>query len=178
MVYQLKRSYFNKEDLGKQTTSLEMKAYCLLSSCRRKFLCEHFGTEFVANDVHFCCDNCQQTCLCDQCVETSSQTLNDLFSESFDELHDAQIDSCIHAALQQYFSAVNGLVQTDTVLDAALHTGLTESLARDIAAKYEYLVNRDLLRETFSYLSEEYVAVIHQILAAFLPVQSHLGSEL
>jgi superfamily II DNA helicase RecQ len=52
--------YYNMEDLGKQSISHEMKQYCHLTSCRRLFIAEHFGSNIEPNNmVHACCDNCK-----------------------------------------------------------------------------------------------------------------------
>jgi len=42
----------NNDDFGKQNTSQEMKTFWLLTSCRRKFVCEYFDTEFVTCSSH------------------------------------------------------------------------------------------------------------------------------
>ena len=53
----------------------EVRAFCLLDSCRRKYLCDNFGTEFVAQKIlHNCCDICARSCSCDCCFEKALAT--------------------------------------------------------------------------------------------------------
>jgi len=114
--------YYNNDDLGRRTTSPEIKAYCLLSSCRRKFLCEHFGTQFISCSPHSCCDNCHQSCCCEFCSMTSSVS-SEFLADDSNEFHDCSTEDIIQYALLQYFSAVNTSMQTDSSLDAVLQTG-------------------------------------------------------
>jgi len=168
--------FFNNDDLGKRNTSQEIKSFCLLTSCRRQFLSEHFGTEFDTCHPHSCCDNCHKACNCSQCADVVSDSLNIVF-ETCDDLHDINVDYSIQSALLQYFNAVNSSLQTVSGLDAALHTGLTQSLSKDIAANYEFLLDPEVLQKAYSYLSEEYIAVICQIMSSVVFLQNHTESD-
>jgi hypothetical protein len=156
--------YVNKNDIGKSTTSQEMKSYCTLQSCRRKFLSEHFGTHFVSSSHHTCCDNCERNCICSNCA-TSSEVSQDESIENVDQpCHDTETEQLLNISLPQDFSAVNSVVQQHSILDATLQTGLTQLLAKDIAASYEQLLELEVLQSTYNYVADEYIRVIHEII--------------
>ena len=128
---------FNMDDLGKSTTRPEMKEYCLLTTCRRQFLAQRFGTgadvaHFDDTELHNCCDNCAKLCCCGHCNTDQTQDVLDT-SDSENSGQDA-VKSLISNTLLALFHAIN--TQMDTCFDPRLVTGLTTSLAADI---YELL---------------------------------------
>lgn len=69
--------YFNMSDIVKY----EVKNFCLLNTCRREYISEHFGFTLP----HKCCDICQISCPCDTCLVNAVQKC-----ESFKELTERQ----------------------------------------------------------------------------------------
>lgn len=47
-----------------------MKAFAVRSECRRKLLVEFFDSNRAVKENHLCCDNCMNTCICDECCST------------------------------------------------------------------------------------------------------------
>lgn len=65
--------YFNMNDIGAPHVKCEVKNFCLLNTCRRKYS-EHFGFTFEKIDLpHKCCDICQISCSCDTCLVNAVQ---------------------------------------------------------------------------------------------------------
>lgn len=78
--------YFNMNDIGAHHVKSEVKNFCLLNTCRRKYISEHFGFTFEKIDLpHKCCDICQISCPCDTCLVNAVQKC-----ESFKELTERQ----------------------------------------------------------------------------------------
>lgn len=78
--------YFNMSDIGAPHVKCEVKNFCLLNTCRRKYISEHFGFTFEKIDLrHKCCDICQISCPCDTCLVNAVQKC-----ESFKELTERQ----------------------------------------------------------------------------------------
>lgn len=153
--------FYNNDDIGKTATSQEMKVYCKLTTCRRKYLCEHFGADLISSEHHTCCDNCEKTCCCQECtVKAANETgiLRDNHS------HDSVAEKCIYNALLQYFAAVNRVMQEDSVMDVTLITCLTDTVAADIASKYEIYQTIELLQQNHNYLTAEYLGVIYSVM--------------
>ncbi|XP_052087859.1 putative ATP-dependent DNA helicase Q1 [Mytilus californianus] len=68
--------YYNKSDISQAVPGMTdgMRDYCNSKTCRRAYLCEHFGCEFSEmNFKHECCDLCEMECTCNQCSETKSE---------------------------------------------------------------------------------------------------------
>ena len=138
----------NNDDLGKKTTSQEMKIYCRLTTCRRKYLCDHFGADLISSEHHTCCDNCEKICCCQECtLKVSNETVVSQDNRS----HDSVTEKCIYNALSQYFVAVNRVMQSDSLMDITLITCLTDTVAADIASKYKSFQTIESLQQNHDY---------------------------
>ena len=112
--------------------SQEIKEFCQLDSCRRKYLEEHFGTSVEVGDrhAHNCCDNCTNLCNCDSCLIIAV----DVHVEDHDNINtDKQL--ALYNTLAEHFSVVNARYWP-SMIDPALMTGLTNVLAEDISNNY------------------------------------------
>lgn len=61
----------------------DIRNYCNLTTCRRRFVIEYFGGNYEASgDMygHECCDNCAVGCACDACL-----TGEDLFDDGAED---------------------------------------------------------------------------------------------
>jgi len=108
----------------------------------------------------------------------TSSVSSEFLADDSNEFHDCSTEDIIQSALLQYFSAVNTSMQTDSSLDDVLQTGLTHSLAKDIAVNYEFLFDQELLHEMYSYIAAEYLEVIHQIILSSTFVQTRPDNEM
>ena len=110
----------------------EMQEYCILQTCRRQYICEHFGfdhTEFENNQYGYqCCDNCEANCECDSCVLTKDDfSSNEISNARSGKLDQNQIEMKI--ALEAYFAAGNECIANP---NASLSSGLTKNLAKEL----------------------------------------------
>ena len=155
--------YFNKEDIGKSTVRPEVREYCLLESCRRKYLCVHFGTPnhsvFDKTLLHCCCDNCEKLCECVQCTRNREYTPPTAVE---DDSHDSSVEEAIQAALLNVFCMINS--EEQSAIDAELLTGLTPTLATDVAVNYHLLFNLDTLLVNYFHLRRDLLEIIHSII--------------
>lgn len=154
--------YYNNNDIGQNMTNLkpEIRQFCKLTSCRRKFLSEHFGFDHVPFDqLHGCCDICEQSCLCDDCVASSvdSIVLN-VSVEDKGSMSDIEDLQCI---LTQYFEAENTTIDVPV---ASAFTGLTIDLASKISRSYKAIKSVEDLLQLCSNIDKKYIANILDII--------------
>ena len=155
------------EDLGKKTVRTEVRQYCETDGCRRKFLCTHFGT--ICHDVstkHDCCDNCERACSCDKCAVLDVGASSGLDATLNPLTYDVEKGETLYNILSELFEAVN--VSSDCGVDAALMTGLTPSLAADVASHYYAFPSIDIMKTNYFYLEQDVVELIYDTLSQFL----------
>ena len=156
--------YVNRADLGRVTTRPEIKEFCLLESCRRQYLAEHFGTSIEvglggARHAHLCCDICSKVCNCDACLTTAVEDVHVTDEEEVNR--EKQV--ALYNALAQYFSAVNACYLPSTI-DPALMTGLTNELAEDISNNFHRLQARDVFQVAYGHIFSDFLSTIYTII--------------
>ena len=154
--------HYNNEDLGRPNVTKEVKDFCRLTTCRRVYLCDYFGTTTAFDGPpHSCCDNCSMTCECCQ----DSETFEDQDMSTNHVPHNATTERLIYCATTQVFNATNK--KMNTAIDPKLLTGLTTSLALDVATNYEMFASEDVLALNYFYIEPRYIKVIFRVLHAF-----------
>ncbi len=122
--------FYNSSDISPAVKSMadEMRTFCKMTSCRRKYLCEQFGCEMLHVDIqHTCCDNCAKVCSCDKCAED----MIDAGAHASAELEG------LEDMLWQYFREENCTANSPT--------GLNASLMQKIIATYNEFDNAEQL---------------------------------
>lgn len=140
-------------DIAKNTeVKPEVRDYCLLSSCRRQYLCDHFGSSNETFNNHRCCDFCENNCYCDECIISTSE----VNEQEKEQEHSESIFKNEHAkqVLSAYFCAEN---EELCCINPELHTGLTDTLAAKIAENCDHYCTEENLIKDFPFLSENYV---------------------
>ena len=159
--------YANSSDLAASNVHLteDMKEYCKTKNCRRQLLMSYFGFEAVEIvPKHMCCDNCKDSCICNDCKESEEKT----------ELHMKHLFVCkpkpnvevmdtIKYTLSQYFICENSVISDPF---PEILTGLCSDLASDIAANYVFKTHIDLceFREQYPNISHSYAKNIVDII--------------
>lgn len=148
-------------DIGSAIIREEMKDFCLLKTCRRQYICDHFGCDFTQHTKkHQCCDVCKDTCKCEDCIERCMcENLEQM------EIPASEVESQdIFDVLQAYFDAENEIACSNVVT-----TGLSSKLVREIVLKnnlQSYSSEEDILKD-FPYLQRLYVSNIYLIISQF-----------
>jgi len=123
-----------------------MKEYCLLSSCRRTYLCEHFGDQNVHHRHDNCCDNCNKSEE-KECAPKDSVLQSDVCIP----------DTCL-CAMANYCRQVNNeYAFVNKCTKADLFTGLNETLISDIALTVKSDEDIDMLSLKFPYVLKLYI---------------------
>ena len=153
---------YNLEDLSRKNCRNEVRQYCELQSCRRDFICQHFGTtsHFYGNK-HDCCDNCANDCTCGLCGDLLTSQIPDLFLLDYD----SDTASTIQEILLQLFNVINSGVHS--AIDPALLTGLTNELALDIAENYHLMVDFDVMVTNYFYIQTDYIEMRHEAIMQY-----------
>ena len=163
--------YYNRNDISAAVNGMteEMRQYCDLRTCRRKYVCEHFGFELEEKCKcdHQCCDNCERNCDCDSCLLNRDDMLKESNTEgNFSKQQtpkETMEQKHIHELLCLYFDAENNIIN---VPNASLYTGLTSNLAQQITKDcYKYKSVRQL-KGDFPCLSEQTVSNIYTVINA------------
>jgi len=158
--------FYNMNDIGANTNvKPEIREFCLLDSCRRKFTCEHFGTsDFVPVRVaHTCCDICSKVCNCDECLEHAMDLCNvDITSQENTSDITKDVSVSLIEILTAYFEAENMAVETP---NPALYSGLTNNLASRIICQYQGLNSENDIQASFPFLDKHYVQNIWKMLS-------------
>ena len=117
---------------------------------------------------HLCCDICELSCLCDQCVASSldSKFLHDTPAEESESTRSNPHSKELQSVLCQYFDAENATVDAPV---PTLLTGLTQELAFRISVKHEHIVSlEDLYHlKDCNQLNKKYVENIYGVLQQF-----------
>ena len=147
-------------DIAKNTeVKAEVREFCLLNSCRRQYLCDHFGSSNETFSNHRCCDFCENKCYCDECIVDITE-----ITEQKEELeHSTSLSKDLHMkqVLSAYFCAEN---EELCYLNPELRSGLTDKLADKIVENCAHYSSEQKLTEDFPFLSEHYVKnIIHLI---------------
>ena len=151
-------------DIAKNTeVKSEVREYCLLSSCRRQYLCDRFGSSNETISNHHCCDFCENKCFCDECLLTASED-NEQEKEK-DHTKSPSKNEHVMLVLSAYFCAEN---EELCCINPELHISLTDMLAQKITEKCDYYCSEKHLLDDFPFLSEHYVKNIILLLSTTL----------
>ena len=159
--------YFNMNDIGGNTNvKPEVREFCLLETCRRMYVCDHFGTDDFQpiNISHLCCDICTKNCECDMCIENVLATCtldSSSKSETAESTEHDQLNKC-RTMLTSYFNAENSATKAT---NPALITSLTQTLIDKVVSNYEYLNSEKDMQTLFPYLQPHFSRNIWCILS-------------
>ena len=161
--------YYNASDIADNRTNVkpEVREFCVTETCRRQFLCCHFGYEKPPtshSELHQCCDNCEKICDCDICL-IDTLTLTDV-TENTDS--DTEMDTVkqpdqthlhnLECTIQAYFAMEN---QTR----GSLYTGLSETLISDIVNNPVGFQDESELKKLYPFLQDIYIKNISSIIS-------------
>ncbi len=162
--------YYNMEDIGRRTVTTEMREFCLNSDCRRQFIAEHFG--YGIEQVllkHDCCDNCERQCQCEYC--NISKSVEELTMPiTIGEEKQLTCDEVYYALINLFDMLSN---TGDDLINPALTTGLSSSLATVIACQHRRYTDQATLSRDHSHLSQDIVNYIYQIIEHFHKLDLH-----
>lgn len=132
--------YYNNSDISTCAKGMteEMREFCTLQTCRREYLCQHFGfpsgmSEFTFK--HECCDICEIGCTCETCTDhrlVSCLEESNPRSAKVNKLSPTKKEQ-LELVLMEYFAAEKGILN---VPNPELTTGLSYLLAKEICADY------------------------------------------
>lgn len=163
--------HYNASDIGthKSYLSDDVRNYCKLTTCRRRFLVEYFGGDHEEMvPAHNCCDNCSNDCACFDCLGN-----RDLFDGSDIELLQAEsliesspkISAIATNVLQQYFDTENQQYAQDYMIPEMI-TGLSQQFATQLAKYVDSYKSLDTLTCYFPDVERDYLVQICSILEA------------
>ena len=129
-----------------------MRQFCQVTTCRREFICSHFGVELGdrTQRIHDCCDICETICDCTECTLFKGSHVNHPNSLSNSEPSEA-ITDYLEMHLRAYFAEVK-------MIDSTLH--LSRDTAHKIASCYQVYCDIKFLRQDFNHLSEDVLTTI------------------
>ena len=132
----------------------DIREYCDLKSCRRQYICEHFGfnVETSFKFDHQCCDICEKKCSCVSCLMVHEE---EIFAEDLepelDSSQNNQTGEIIEHMLETYFDEENSTLQKP---HETFHTGLSSRLATEISRSYSKYNDLSCLKKSFPSISE------------------------
>lgn len=162
---------FNANDIACNRKHLkdEVRDYCKLKSCRRAFICSHFG--FIAQETklaHDCCDICEKICDCNLCfkkivteVDEKVEKCVSLVNENQCSERMSHYKNMAQKALVAYFKQENSHC---TFTMSEIYTGLTEKLSEEIADKVLSINGEEDVKLLFPAVSPVYIADIYAII--------------
>ena len=165
--------YYNKSDISPNVKGMteEMRLYCDLDTCRRKYVCKHFGfkLEGKCDFDHQCCDNCATKCECDMCIivrddlaEESNNNTNSLIQLK-DPLNSVTKKKTLHEMLNIYFEAEHDIL---LLPNGSLYTGLTTNLAQHISENYQKYMTISNIQQDYPQLNSQIISNINNIIKA------------
>ena len=161
--------YYNASDIAENRANVkpEVREFCITETCRRQFLCCHFGYEKPLasySEIHQCCDNCEKICECDICV-MDTLTLMDMTEETEPtETETFKIQPSktylrnLECTIKAYFALENQIC-------GSLYTGLSEELISDIVNDSVKFEDESELKKSFPYLQHMYIKNISNIIS-------------
>lgn len=175
--------YFNNSDISTAVSGMtkEMRQYCTTKTCRRQYMCEHFGFNYesVYEFDHQCCDNCEKTCTCDFCViqqddeandQSLCQELKSASKSTSDEIGQSEnVKQAVLDMLLTYFDAENGCLNMP---NATLYTGLTKDLATEISGNYMSFKSTCNLQQNYPLLSAQ---VVQNVSLIIIEIDQQIG---
>lgn len=162
--------YYNASDISSNRVNLkaEMKEYVQLKTCRRQFLCEHFGynkpivdNQHCVKRHHACCDICQLSCECDECADNVIRNTVYPCAETVEEncISKTVLDTT-KQLLSAYFQTENENFQLRD-----MYTGLSKGLVEEIARSPGKWTCEHNLKCAYPQLEDTYVTNIFAILS-------------
>ena len=130
--------YYNASDLGNNKKHLtdNMRLFCKLDTCRRAFVMDYFGGQYmtVVSPIHNCCDNCVNLCDCDDCIIVATSVEEHVLpTPRIEGKPTKETRKEAEDLLMQYFDAENSCVGGGQLLCEAV-TGLCQSLAKHLSS--------------------------------------------
>ncbi|KAK3101805.1 hypothetical protein FSP39_006474 [Pinctada imbricata] len=147
--------YYHPSDISTVATDTQTREFCLLQSCRRKFLIQQFTPEaqstYSVLGSCLCCDNCKPTCRCGACLldppaiiefDESLTKFAQLFDETImREVHDQQRTEIKDELLHLRTKLVGN--SCASLLNVGMITGLSDKVINDIVTNVHYIFSID-----------------------------------
>ena len=161
--------FYNMTDISNSAKGMtdEMKNFCKLDTCRRDYLCQHFGFpsgSSVFVNKHECCDNCEKDCLCELCTEKQMLLCdNKQVDNAKPKKLQPSMKEHLELTLLEYFSAENEIIAAP---NADLITGLSVTFAKEISSNHIFYTEKDNIINKHTILSPEIAENIALIVSA------------
>ena len=159
--------YYNASDVAENRTNVkqEVREFCVTDSCRRQFLCSHFGYEKPKplSELHQCCDNCEKICECDICV-MDKLTLTDL-TEDTEPLEMGTLKQPDKTYLLNLECTIQTYFDMENHIHGSLYTGLSEELLTDILLNPVKFENESEVKKSFPFLQHIHIKNISSIIS-------------
>lgn len=163
--------FFHSSDIGANVKHIkdEVKQYCMLTTCRRNFLCKHFASQTSDLLSHNCCDICESSCECDNCIITTANKIEESAKKQTVSNQSSSNQAVKLAAemLSSYFDAENSSLE---ISNPEIFTGLTDSLIQDITNSFEDILIEENFTLKFSHLQPHFLTNIYKII---MEIHSH-----
>lgn len=134
----------------------DMKNLCSIETCRREYLCQHFGFHSgtaIFENKHDCCDNCEKVCICDLCTEVQMLSCEpDMINDMKKRKLPTSMRENLELTLLEYFNAENEII---SVPNADLITGLSVTFAKQICSNHIFYTDKHNIIEKHKILSPE-----------------------
>ncbi len=143
-----------------------MRDYVKSTSCRRKWLANHFNDPEPENVVprHMCCDVCAQECECG--CEKSQESPEDNEEGNDDNTTiDQSTANMINILINQYFHIENSQLQSPFAMSTTL---LSNTLAETISKRYNKYSSAAAIQTDFPNVQQTYCDNIAAVIHAYL----------
>ena len=151
--------YYNLSDISANKVHVQdaLVKLLLLTTCRRKYLCEYFGCVYINStaDPKFCCDNCA--------AESNSTVKASPSGLEVTRKVDKATQDVVYSVLLQYFQSENEVVSDEVAVPDAF-TCLSRKLAKEISAKCRHYTNEDDIAAEYPMLKPEFVSNIASLI--------------
>ena len=165
-------------DISATATDNFMREFCLLESCRRKYIIKHFTPEHSSKAPSIklcaCCDNCKNICTCNQCPPNDTAILDDVaLVKALDGLEPKPVHDVTHEQrilikdeLLKYRQSLISST-TPSFLNVGLITGLCDKTIDNIVSNVHYVFNVEDIVSQFVFerdCAEHVFQIINKVL--------------
>ncbi|XP_061177774.1 putative ATP-dependent DNA helicase Q1 [Saccostrea echinata] len=173
--------YYHPADISTVATDSHTREFCLLKSCRRQFLLEHFTPEDTTitnvSSLCLCCDNCKHNCEFGNCPSDTAAVL-DLDEESLVKAVDMVEEPPVRTVhdlqrkkIKEKLYDLRAKLLGDTctsLLNIGLITGLSNKVISDIVANVHYIFSFEDILSQFVFqraCAEEVFEIIENVMS-------------
>lgn len=164
--------YVNASDTSsnKKHMSDSVREYVKLDSCRRSYLSQYFGDEYMPSveAKHDCCDICRKECSCEDCqlIEEAEALTSEITQLSQKTNVSPACKKEAFNLLTQYFEAENLCASQGSLSEGV--TGLSSQFADKLIKQLRKFTNIANLTDEFPSVSEHYLQNIALILESVM----------